>query len=320
METQDKLQPALGFEEILDLDESVSPASSLTPNKPYHEIEEFLNLTWEELFLEPVYVEEEEEEEVAFGEEGFVESEFLDLDFEDLFNIPVRLTRLDMNNNEDTAAGKVQSGGGKLAKLKKALSQNDMAETQTSDRGDIELTPLSDITISSEFLPPPTDIPTNAAPFAPLFYLGALQERTGQVQTIVDNIFRLPSSLGANLYDSLIPHGGDGSPNITLFIRPDSSQTKTTMQGSSKITITTSAGNTLEFYTADEGQHKFGDYIYTLKNPVFHDDAQSNIPHEFEDDGDFSVIDSNRDNKPTVEEITNALKQGFANGNYPDAQ
>lgn len=257
-------------------------------NKVEHQIhrqDQFLELSLEQLLIEPVVLEEDYWE----GKEGEVESvpedlvidedEFLDLEFEALFDIPVRIARLDTESDADASLqGDVtsQAAGSGFLQLN-ALNDNDgfdnsedLPPIQSVDPGFND--GLGDIvTITTQTIPDPTSVPVNNAPSAPLFYIGELQEDTGPVQTITGNLGKAADNLFAGSFGA-----GDGLANVDVFFRPGSGAIKQIIGGTT-VLITTIEGNTFEI-DLEIGAPTFLDYTYTLNNPYGHEVGPNNLP------------------------------------------
>lgn len=296
--------------------------------KSYHSIDEFLDLSFEQLFEEPVYVVEDaqEGEEIAFGDEGLVISEerFLELEFEALFDQPVRIARRTLDEDENSSLeSQVQSNRSTL----------DVRQVNFGNEG-TEDSEFQVISIAQDFAPPPQITPTGNSEILATLTLssntssvlsvdgigGALQEDSANpIQTASGNLF-VPDD---NLF-GLIPQG-TGGVSFQIVTRPGSGQTID--EDGDLVTVTTPYGNTFVYNKVTF------DYTYTLQAPIQHrdvgpsDDGNDdndliNLPIWEPDDPalydlpselfpkSFNpqvTIDSNNDGIPTVKEIVDAL-------------
>ncbi len=203
----------------------------------YHAIDQLLDLSFEALFAEPVYVQHGEDIHIIeHGDEGLPTSEerFLEISFEGLFNVPVKVSY--GNTEEDDAVedfGLVQSQASTLTVFK----------VDFGDEGD-EISEEKEISISVKFevgeeevsitkepddeLPMPEETPPPAPPEPPAGNIApTVQDSTGSVDEY--------DFIGPFFEDfddgNIFPTDPDGPDNYILNLFHDSSDTATITEG-----------------------------------------------------------------------------------------
>ncbi|MFO1258039.1 MAG: VCBS domain-containing protein [Gammaproteobacteria bacterium] len=227
-----------------------------------HSIEEFLQLSFDELLEEPVVPEALDKfDEIDFGQEGDVNSvaldvpadEFIELSLEELLDVPVRSEATAVNLNYDPPdAGTIQSEG-RLTELNPIINSQERDLEIEDERRSPPLQPpeLPPVITTIDYSPTALQ-----GLHASLSSLGFVQESNnpGSLKSVTGNLFNFASA------------GADGFGGFDIFYTPPPGNPGLSdKQYLGNFTIVTDHdGNTLVLNMAT------GEFTYTLLYPTDH--------------------------------------------------
>ncbi|MBS0287872.1 MAG: cadherin-like domain-containing protein [Proteobacteria bacterium] len=194
------------------------------------------------------------------------EEDFLDRKFEELLNLPVEISRKEVNQvTQKDSSSHVES-------LERNIDQNDMLDIQSELSDNIPK--FRQFTIN--FLPsntypsnpimlPPVVSPAPGAPTTPNITIDS--QFTGGLNTEV----LLNTQQSVSLTGNIFHEGATGGIRINAYFaqpaRPGASENRAFPD---KVILTTPEGNTLTFYTASTQENWIGDFIYELNHALPH--------------------------------------------------
>jgi len=193
------------------------------------------------------------------------ENEFIDVAFEELFNIPVTDgNAYNAKVSQYMKEGRVESSGSQLS----IVSIDREYERIEAPRIILSVPPTYTIdtattTTTVQSAPTVTPYPQHGLPTAPDVDHSSVLESLLNIQpeiVIGGNVFSKGASFG--------PSGGiQFNAFFTIPIRSGASEDRSSQ---SVVTLTTADGNTLNFYLTTSGGHQIGDYRYEISHAVPH--------------------------------------------------
>ncbi|MCS5711810.1 Ig-like domain-containing protein [Candidatus Berkiella aquae] len=204
------------------------------------------------------------EDAVAKSKLNANENEFLDVKFEDLFQIPVTEgNAYNIKMAQYMKEGRVESSGSQLEVVSvnfdyQPIEMLDLVISVPAPQPSITTTTTTNV----QSPPTVTTNPQHGLPTAPAITMPDIFEVTLDTvafTTSIGNIFTKGASFG--------PSGGNlVNVYFGLPIRPGSSE----IRNSDVVTLTTAEGNELNFYLSTFNGHQIGDYEYILHHAVPH--------------------------------------------------
>lgn len=193
------------------------------------------------------------------------DNQFLDVKFEELFNIPVTDgNAYNAKVAQYTKEGRVESSGSQLAVVSIDIDYEGIEAPMMIISVPAPIPTVTSTTTSYVQSPPTvTTNPQYGLPTAPTINNSNILETLLNTQasvTITGNIFSSGASFG--------PSGGSLiSTFFALPVRPGSSEDRSSP---GVVTLNTAEGNHLNLYLATAGGHQIGDYEYILDHAVPH--------------------------------------------------
>ncbi|MGE3320417.1 MAG: Ig-like domain-containing protein [Candidatus Berkiella sp.] len=193
------------------------------------------------------------------------ENQFLDLKFEELFNIPVTEgNAYNTKVSQYAKEGRVESSGSQL----QIVSVNFDYDQIELSRMIISMPPLTPVLTTNtttyvESPPTVTSNPQHGLPTTPTFDHASVQESLLNTQAsivIAGNLFTKGAFFG--------PSGGNSiNAYFSIPVRPGSTENRTSQN---VVVLNTAEGNQLSLYLASGDGHLIGDYQYEITHAVPH--------------------------------------------------
>lgn len=210
--------------------------------------------------------------------------DFLNISFEDLFNIPVaENTQKALSIEQSEIDSGVSSLAQSLIKVDSAkddsLMKNNMKVQSTrqevffNNTSSTETISVAPTPIESEDSPNPTapnyEInPAKTSGVISTLFLSEKLLNTYKKVLFEGNINILGNSdFGYQFNGASFGPGALG--NINAYFHSVKTGEVENRSVPEKVTLTTPEGNSLTFYISNTNEHRFGDFIYTLNNPIF---------------------------------------------------